>query len=107
MPNDGLTFTFSGNIHQSRSRHADFMDVSVQVWRGDVMVTMIKLVDLEDWKSPEHASFDTVEGFATIAARAISRRLEDLHMHALEVGGTHSRRDLAREFPPVESSQDR
>ncbi len=99
-----LVMQASGGVPGDR---ASYQIASVQVWRGEVHITTIELLDLVEWSAPEQGNHSTIEHYATVAARALARALEDAAMLAVEKGVTHSLHDIRREFPRVESSQGR
>lgn len=91
-----VIFAGPSNVYDGRMR----VTSDVQVWRGDICVTTVQMLDIagEDW--PPEFDPSCVEQFAGITSRIVARQLDEKLYERLAAGKVNKWSDLHRQFPP-------
>lgn len=87
-----IRFAFNAMVTERRDgARGQFMTISVQAWQGDEHLTSVYMAEVEDCELGEHVNADAMETFALAANRAISRKLAQVHMDAIDADALHTR----------------
>lgn len=98
MTEKNIKFTLMIQVGECSGDLAPYINAHVQVWNDDEHVTTFKLLDLVSLEFPETAALQTVESYATTAARVAARMLDEKLFERIQTAGVHSRHDLAAEY---------
>lgn len=92
---DGLRLSTITQVIESITGRT-IVNVTVQIWRGDVHVGSVKIADSIDVTVPEQADTSTVEGFATVAGRIASRVTEQIQFERMMHKALHKLSDFEK-----------
>lgn len=79
------------------------VDANVQVWRGNMHVTTIKLLEYAPVPAGPDFEPTCVEQYAAHTSRIIARLLDEELFHRIGHAAVHTMHDIEKEFPPPDA----
>jgi hypothetical protein len=103
---EGLRLAFMCDVHESPLEDRDpTINADVQIWRGKDHLVTIEICHGVRWVRPVNETRETVEYFASGAARQLARIVSDTFTDRLELGECTTLADVWAKHAPAKGSK--